>query len=219
MTEKQWFALKSVDGIIDRLVDDRRQLRLLACACARRMLAALPDDPVFEAIIAAAEDYADAPKERDAAVAARKPLRDAVKRLTDSKKPEPLKKAAFILTDLTKDVLEGFTAGVLNARWVMTHKNAVRRAEATAEKLAQIAILRDLWPWDELPFDPNWRTSTAVGLAQTMYDARHFNAMPILADALQDAGCEDAGLLDHCRDANGVHVRGCWVVDLVLGKA
>jgi hypothetical protein len=42
--------------------------------------------------------------------------------------------------------------------------------------------------------------------------------MPILADALQDAGCEDAQILAHCRDAGAAHVRGCWVVDLVLGK-
>jgi hypothetical protein len=42
--------------------------------------------------------------------------------------------------------------------------------------------------------------------------------MPILADALQDAGCENADILDHCRDAKATHVRGCWVVDLVLGK-
>ena len=46
---------------------------------------------------------------------------------------------------------------------------------------------------------------------------RGFSAMPILADALQDAGCEDAAILDHCRGL-GPHVRGCWVVDLVLGK-
>jgi hypothetical protein len=42
--------------------------------------------------------------------------------------------------------------------------------------------------------------------------------MPILADALQDVGCEEAAILDHCRDATAAHVRGCWVVDLVLGK-
>jgi hypothetical protein len=42
--------------------------------------------------------------------------------------------------------------------------------------------------------------------------------MPILADAMQDAGCEDAAILGHCRDPQQVHVRGCWVVDLVLGK-
>ena len=50
-----------------------------------------------------------------------------------------------------------------------------------------------------------------------MYDTRDFSAMPILADALQDAGCEKADVLDHCR-GDGPHVRGCWVVDLLLGK-
>jgi hypothetical protein len=43
--------------------------------------------------------------------------------------------------------------------------------------------------------------------------------MPILADALQDAGCDNMDVLTHCRDAAQVHVRGCWVVDLVLGKS
>jgi hypothetical protein len=43
--------------------------------------------------------------------------------------------------------------------------------------------------------------------------------MPILADALQDAGCDNEDILNHCRDPKQVHVRGCWVVDLVLGKA
>jgi len=57
-----------------------------------------------------------------------------------------------------------------------------------------------------------------VSLARTMYEAREFGAMPILADALQDAGCDNDDILSHCRDANQVHVRGCWVVDLVLGK-
>jgi hypothetical protein len=50
-----------------------------------------------------------------------------------------------------------------------------------------------------------------------MYESRDFSAMPILADALQDAGCESTTILDHCREP-GPHVRGCWVVDLVLRK-
>ena len=50
-----------------------------------------------------------------------------------------------------------------------------------------------------------------------MCDAREFGNLPVLADALQDAGCENADVLDHCRGP-GSHVRGCWVVDLVLGK-
>ena len=51
-----------------------------------------------------------------------------------------------------------------------------------------------------------------------MYETREFGAMPILADALQDAGCDNRGILDHCHEPEP-HVRGCWVVDLLLGKA
>jgi hypothetical protein len=65
---------------------------------------------------------------------------------------------------------------------------------------------------------PAWRTETAVSLAQGMYEARDFTPMPVLADALEDAGCTEAGILAHCRKP-GLHVRGCWVVDLVLGKS
>lgn len=66
--------------------------------------------------------------------------------------------------------------------------------------------------------DPSWLTETVVLLAQGMYNARDFGAMPILADALQDAGCDSDDILNHCRGP-GPHVRGCWVVDLLLGKA
>jgi hypothetical protein len=72
-------------------------------------------------------------------------------------------------------------------------------------------------PFRPVRFSPEWRTETAVGLAWQMYRSRKFSAMPILADALQDAGCDSADILDHCRSP-GPHVRGCWVVDLVLGK-
>jgi hypothetical protein len=51
-----------------------------------------------------------------------------------------------------------------------------------------------------------------------MYESRDFSAMPILADALQDAGCENEDVLSHCRNTLLAHVRGCWVVDAVLGK-
>jgi hypothetical protein len=68
---------------------------------------------------------------------------------------------------------------------------------------------------------PHWRaewvTDTALSLARQMYESREFSAMPILADALQDAGCDNDDILNHCR-APGAHVRGCWVCDLVLGK-
>ncbi|HYH68698.1 MAG TPA: hypothetical protein VD866_28655 [Urbifossiella sp.] len=72
-------------------------------------------------------------------------------------------------------------------------------------------------PFRPVAFDPIWRTEAVVGLARGMYEARDFGPMPVLADALEDAGCADADVLAHCRGP-GPHVRGCWVVDLVLGK-
>jgi hypothetical protein len=86
------------------------------------------------------------------------------------------------------------------------------------EERAQAALIRDIVgnPFRPVSFSPAWRTDTVVALARQMYDSRDFSAMPILADALQDAGCTSADVLDHCRDANALHVRGCWVVDLVL---
>jgi hypothetical protein len=69
-----------------------------------------------------------------------------------------------------------------------------------------------------IAFDPSWRTEAVVGMARGMYEGRDFGPMPVLADALEDAGCTDADVLAHCRGP-GPHVRGCWVVDLVLGKA
>jgi len=88
-----------------------------------------------------------------------------------------------------------------------------------AELVAQSAMLRDVFgnPFRPVTFDSGWRTTTAHQLAQGMYDSRDFLTMPILADALQDAGCENDDILDHCRGP-GPHVRGCWVVDLVLDK-
>ncbi|WP_082843392.1 hypothetical protein [Gemmata sp. SH-PL17] len=90
------------------------------------------------------------------------------------------------------------------------------RASKSAE---QVALVRDIFgnPFRPVTFSPSWRTSTAVALAAQMYESRDFGAMPILADALQDAGCDNADVLGHCRGGSP-HVRGCWVVDLVLGK-
>jgi hypothetical protein len=68
-------------------------------------------------------------------------------------------------------------------------------------------------------FDPAWRTDAAVGLARAAYESGAFDRLPILADALEEAGCDLPAVLHHCRDGNTPHVRGCWVVDLVLGKA
>jgi hypothetical protein len=102
--------------------------------------------------------------------------------------------------------------------------DAVRREEGyrdfprPAELLAPLRCIFGN-PFGPVAFDPAWRTDTARILAQQMYDARDFSAMPILADALQDAGCEDERVLNHCREPNRTHVRGCWVCDAVLNRA
>jgi hypothetical protein len=87
-----------------------------------------------------------------------------------------------------------------------------------AEMGRQAPLLRDIFgnPFKPTQFDPSWRSETAVALALQQYERRDFLLMPILGDALQDAGCEDEGILNHCR-GSGPHVRGCHVVDLVLG--
>ncbi len=83
----------------------------------------------------------------------------------------------------------------------------------------KVAIFRDIAgnPFRRSFFVRAWRTDTALALARQMYASRDFSAMPILADALQDAGCDSDDVLSHCRGP-GPHVRGCWVIDLVLGK-
>jgi hypothetical protein len=73
-------------------------------------------------------------------------------------------------------------------------------------------------PFRPATTDPSWLTSTVVALARGIDDERAFDRLPILADALQDAGCDHPDILTHCR-SDGPHVRGCWVVDLILGKS
>jgi hypothetical protein len=67
-------------------------------------------------------------------------------------------------------------------------------------------------------FDGAWNNGIVVKLAQAIYDDCAFDRLPILADALEDAGCTNQEILAHCR-SGGDHVPGCWVVDLLLAKS
>jgi hypothetical protein len=88
----------------------------------------------------------------------------------------------------------------------------------THEQGVQCELLRDIFgPPTRRSLDPVLLTPTVVSLAQAIYRDRSFDRMPILADALEDAGCTNADILSHCRQP-GEHCRGCWVVDLLLGK-
>jgi len=96
----------------------------------------------------------------------------------------------------------------------------VCRAAAEKEQHMQADSLREIFgslPFRVVTANPTWLTSTVVTLAQSIYDNRRFEDMPILADALEDAGCGNAEMLEHAR-SGGEHVRGCWLVDLLLQK-
>jgi len=88
-----------------------------------------------------------------------------------------------------------------------------------AERVAQLRLLDDIFgnPFQPASIDPTWLTSDVLALATGIYKDHAFDRMPILADALQEAGCDNDDILNHCRQPSE-HVRGCWVVDLVLGK-
>jgi hypothetical protein len=90
---------------------------------------------------------------------------------------------------------------------------------AAAVSHSQTAYLRDIIgnSFRPVSLSIGLRTSTVMAVAQPIYDDRSFERLPILADALEDAGCTDADLLDHLRGP-GPHVRGCWALDLILGK-
>jgi hypothetical protein len=98
--------------------------------------------------------------------------------------------------------------------------NAVQRAEAASQCELLRCIFGDPFrPLTSLP--PSvlaWNDGTVVKLAGAIYEERAFDRLPMLADALEDAGCRDAEILAHLRHP-GPHARGCWVVDLLTGRS
>jgi hypothetical protein len=220
MTEKQWLSAKRVSDFLDHpTVWDHRKRRLLFCACSRRVLRFLVDDR-FQHALNATEDYADQRltwtelkvNARSAAVAARDEL------FASGQEPA-VRDAAVAVTRTTSTFL---TWEVLTlARLAIANGEGLDLQIEESEHATQLQLARDIFgnPFRPVTFSDAWRTSTTAALARQMYESRDFGAMPILADALQEAGCDSEGILSHCRDAKQLHVRGCWVVDLVLGKA
>src|SRR5262245_21028388 len=106
-------------------------------------------------------------------------------------------------------------AGALTNATLVAANRAAEYAANTlgeAEKSAQVALLKDLFgnPFCPVSVNPAWLTSTVISLAEGIYAERAFDRLPILADALQDAGCANSDVLEHSR-SEGPHVRGCWV--------
>src|SRR5262249_26026599 len=108
--------------------------------------------------------------------------------------------------------------GMWKSEWPYLDEGAQAPAWV-AERKAQAYLVRDVYP---NPFRPvvaksAWNSDAVLRLARAAY-AGAFDSLPILADALEESGCDSADILTHCRGP-GPHVRGCWVVDLLLGNA
>ena len=223
MTASQWRRCADAPpmlAVLDGLASGRK-LRLFAAACARRAAHVFPDDRIRLALDAAERwadgaigtaDWADAEARVRAA-------RGAIDPLADSRRWDAATAAVIAVSHASKPEDEVRLAANASA----AAERAVRPAGASPvgpESATHARLIREIFgdPVRPVKFSPAWRTSTAVALAAQMYASGDFSAMPILADALQDADCDCETVLKHCRDAAATHVRGCWVVDLVLGK-
>jgi hypothetical protein len=246
MTEAEWQACEDPEQMLLFLQGkaSNRKLRLFAVACCRRIWHAMPE-PSLKGI-EASERYADG--EIDL-VALREGSEAAKAAWNASTPPahqlfqewgvgDHRANAAVHATDAAYRTMWSNIEGspfeneveivwyicwrVFDATYLLSGAAPDRDWErhlASEERTAG-RILGDIFgdPFRPVRVNPDWLTSTVVALASQMYESRDFSAMPILADALQDAGCDNADILDHCRSP-GEHVRGCWVVDLVLGKS
>jgi hypothetical protein len=201
MTEQEWLQATDPKPMLEFLkgkVSDRK-LRLFACACCRQVWDRLVEQASRRAVTTA-EDFADGLASDDELEEARLRAGWAEKW---SGQPDAADAAAWAASQET---------GIL---WVIT------TARRTAS-VSQAALMRDIFGnlFHPISLDPTWLTwhdGLLVSMARQMYDSRDFTDMPVLADALEEAGCTDDDILAHCRQP-GEHVRGCWIVDLLLGK-
>jgi hypothetical protein len=224
MTEEEWSSCQDLPAMLEAasacVPEDalERKWRLLSCAACRRLWPLLPDERSRNAV-EGSERFADrllSEQELDWLMAAAEEAQPG-----DSSPREWAAAAArwvaksYSLSRYTQvPFLAACAAGGVTGG--MDHEE---RSRAMAPELdVHCALFRCILgnPFRPVVVDPSWRTSTVVALAVGIHDERAFDRLPILADALQDAGCEDAELLGHCRNP-GPHARGCWVLDLVLG--
>ena len=207
LTETDWFRPIDLADALDlaRPHLSARRNRLFACACAW-LLPEIIDVPLSTRAVVIAERIADGD-----------PLPASEVRWG----PERARLGPQIYFNGNWHFHN--VAGLLQGHFVLgTCLAALKRITSHPQSVNDLAFLRVLREIVGNPFrpsvlDPHWRTGDVLGLARGIYEDRAFDRMPLLADALMDAGCDDEQVIGHCR-GEGPHVRGCWVVDLVLGK-
>ena len=224
MTEKEWLKCndpwKMIEDHYASAQRSSRKWRLFACAGCRLFWSVLPDGPSRRAI-EVAELYADRSATRQELAAARAAV--LVRAGGDSASQWASNAASFAAA-----------ASPLNAAtWVYSasaeaavHSGKKGETQRATHRFALVALLRHIFgnPFRPVTLDPSWLTPTVTSLAQAAYEERALPSgeldtarLVVLSDALEEAGCDNADILNHLRGA-GPHVRGCWVVDLLLGK-
>lgn len=207
----------------------QRKLRLFACACMRRSKVLGGSDRLDA--IRTSEQYADELVDQAALEAALIPVR---------KLPEPIPcDADFVLSvvgptdmDWETKVIAGLlalgpeldvkAAATLAAEIITEREGAEYLASrGRCERSQQAHLLREIFgnPFRSVEMDTSLLTARTRALAEAIYEEGRFADLPLLAKALtHDAGCTNQDVLDHC-EWPIPHVRGCWVVDLALGKS
>jgi hypothetical protein len=238
VTEAEWDActdpLKLLDFLLGRTSKEKmlaflhgrpsdRKARLFAVACCRRVWHLLTDERGRRAV-EVSERYADGLASREEMEAAYLATDQAPRTPMQHEGPRPprnlLSAAHFAAHPKARVVTHSVAQVAAGLAWAGTGGGClVRYAE---EQAHQCVILRDIFGSLFRParVDPAWLAregGTVPRLAAAVYEERAFARMPILADALEEAGCTDADILGHLRGP-GPHVRGCWVLDLLLWK-
>lgn len=200
-----------------------RTLRLFAIACCQFLVSEQPDNLLRHGI-ETAEQYAEGRASKAALRRTRQALRAGRHAISRTSVDGEARWWAHWLVEV---------ANSENAYRVFTEElHRVAELKLTTLKLTtwktidpswQCDFLRDVFgnPFRSIAADSRWvewNDRTVPKLAQAIYEERAFDRLLILADALEEAGCTDADILNHCRQP-GEHVRGCWVVDLLLGKS
>jgi hypothetical protein len=230
MTQREWWANQDPLALlyhVERRASPRK-LRLFACACCRRALNPFVPPFVLRAV-AAAEAFADgALGARDLAR-----VRRAVERAAGPTGRAELRDGTFYFREIFGTCLAVCHSGELPGGVAELARDAAHAAASAAadaspaprgsaewhsERAGQADLFRDIFgdPFHPTRLDPAWLTSDVSAVARGIYASRAFSAMPVLADALQEAGCTDDTVLHHCREPRE-HARGCWVLDLLLG--
>jgi hypothetical protein len=217
MTEEHWIRCGESEAISRNwarltALGDRispRKLRLFVCACCRTV--PVIANEAHRQAIEIAEQFADGE------------VTDEVREAADQ-----VAFRAIGMGALPARYCIGRLDKVSDARYASHAAAGAQRTIGTVEEqmtqkkrdlLRNAELLHDVFGDTFCPvvFLPEWRTRTTVAMAQQIYASRDFSALPILADALEDAGCDNLDILAHCRGP-GPHVRGCWIVDLLLAK-